>query len=56
MDHDSKEFFIEISSMQTLEALTKTSLLNILELAEQCDAEKVYVCCRRVLGDISNNY
>lgn len=52
MDHDEKEFFIEISSLKTLEALTKSSLLNILDLAEKAGAEKVYVCCRKSLGDI----
>lgn len=52
MDHDEKMFYIEISSIRTLEALSKSSLLNLLDLAEKAGAEKVYVCCRKTLGDI----
>jgi len=54
MDHDEKKFYIEISSIRTLQALTKSSLLNLLDLAEKSGAEKVYVCCRKTLGDIRN--
>lgn len=52
MDHDEKKFYIEISSIRTLESLTQSSLLNLLDLAEKSGAEKVYVCCRKTLGDI----
>jgi len=52
MDHDEKKFYIEISSTRTLESLTQSSLLNLLDLAEKSGAEKVYVCCRKTLGDI----
>jgi hypothetical protein len=52
MDHDEKKFYIEIATTKTLEALTKSSVLNLLAFAEQAGAEKVYVCCRKTLGDI----
>jgi len=52
MDHDEKKFYIEIATTKTLEALTKSAVLNLLTFAEQTGAEKVYVCCRRTLGDI----
>jgi hypothetical protein len=52
MDHDEKKFYIEIATSKTLEALTKSSLLNLLAFAEQTGAEKLYVCCRKSLGDI----
>jgi hypothetical protein len=53
MDHDEKKFYIEIANIKTLEALTKSAVLNLLSLAEQVGSEKVYVCCRKSLGDIS---
>ncbi len=54
MDHDEKKFYIEIATIKTLEALTKSAVLNLLTFAEQAGAEKVYVCCRKILGDIGN--
>jgi len=53
MDHDEKKFYIEVATTKALEALTKSSVLNLLTFAEQVGAEKVYVCCRRTLGDIT---
>jgi len=53
MDHDEKKFYIEIATTRALEALTKSSLLNLLTFAEKVGAEKVYVCCRKTLGDIT---
>jgi len=44
MDNASKEFFIEISSQQMMEAFKKSTLLNILELAEEVGAETAYIC------------
>nr|BAG12781.1 hypothetical protein [Sorogena stoianovitchae] len=52
MDHDEKKFYLEVSSVKTLEALTRSSLLNLLALAKKADADKIYVCCRKTLGDI----
>ena len=52
MDHDEKKFYIEIATKGTLEAITKSAILNLLTFAEQAGAEKVYVCCRKILGDI----
>lgn len=52
MDHDEKKFYVEISSIKTLEALTQSSLLSLIDLAEKVGAEKIYVCCRKSLGDI----
>lgn len=52
MDHDEKKFYIEIATARTLEALTKSAVLNLLTFAEQAGAEKIYVCCRKSLGDI----
>jgi len=53
MDHDEKKFYIEIATAKTLEALNKSAVLNLLTFAEQAGAEKVYVCCRKTLGDIT---
>lgn len=55
MDHDEKKFYIEIATTKTLEALTRSALLNLLTLAEQVGSEKVYVCLRKTLGDISKS-
>jgi len=49
MDHNTKEFFIEISTLDTIKAFTRSSLLNVLELAEEAGAEVVYVCVRKTI-------
>jgi len=52
MDHDEKKFYIEIATTKTLQALTQSVVLNLLSFAEKVNAEKVYVCYRKSLGDI----
>jgi len=52
MDHDQKKFYIEIATTKTLQALTQSAVLNLLSFAENVGAEKIYVCCRKALGDI----
>jgi len=44
MDSSSKEFFIEVSSQEMMEAFKRSTLLNILELAEEAGAETAYIC------------
>ncbi len=47
LDHDSKEFFIEINETTPLKVFTRSVLLNILDLAEKEGAKKLYACLRR---------
>jgi len=49
LDNTTKEFFIEITDKTKLEAMTKSALLNILDLAETAYAETVYICVRKTL-------
>jgi len=49
MDKDSKEFFIEISSAESMKMFTSSILVNVLELSEQAGATTVYICLRRVI-------
>jgi len=44
MDNATKEFFIEISSTEMMEAFKQSTLLRFLELAEEVGAETVFVC------------
>lgn len=47
LDHDSKEFFIEINENTPLKVFTRSVLLNLLDLAEKEGAKKLYACLRR---------
>ena len=47
LDHDSKEFFIEINEKTPLKVFTRSVLLNLLDLAEKEGATKLYACLRR---------
>jgi hypothetical protein len=47
LDHESKEFFIEINESTPLKVFTRSVLLNILDLAEREGAKKLYACLRR---------
>lgn len=54
MDHEEKKFYIEIATLKDAEAMTQSALLNLLTFAEQVGAEKVYVCYRKMLENISS--
>lgn len=47
MDHSNKEFFIEIATEGMMTAFTQSTLLNILDLAEEAGAKTCYICVRR---------
>jgi len=49
MDNSSKEFFIDISTIEAIKMLTCSTLLNILDLAEQNGATIVYICLRKTI-------
>jgi len=49
MDNMAKEFFIEISSEDTMKAFSRSTLMNVLELAQEAGAEYVYVCFRKTI-------
>jgi len=49
MDKDSKEFFIEISTADSMKMFTSSILLNVLELAEQAGSTTVYICLGRII-------
>jgi len=49
MDESAKEFFIEISSQEMMEAFKRSTLLNILELAEGVGAETAYICLSKTI-------
>ena len=53
MDHDSKEFFIEVNASTPLRVFTKSTLLRMLELAESQEAEWVYVCIENEMREMS---
>jgi len=50
MDTSSKEFFIEIPNEGTMDAFTRSVLLNIMGLAEEAGAETIYICVRRTVS------
>jgi len=47
MDNMSKEFFIEISSEDAMKAFSRSTLMNVLELAQESGANYVYICLRK---------
>jgi hypothetical protein len=49
MDNNSKEFFIEISTLDAIKMLPSSILLNVLELAEQAGATVAYICLRKTI-------
>jgi len=49
MDNQSKEFFIEISTVDALKTFTSSILLNVLNLAEQAGSTTVYICLRKTI-------
>jgi len=49
MDHAAREFFIEISTEETMLAFTQSALLNIMHLAEEAGALTCYVCVRNTV-------
>ena len=55
MDSESKEFFIEISSQEMMEAFKRSTLLNILELAEEAGAETAYICLNKTIEKKGNH-
>jgi len=55
MDNESKEFFIEISSQEMMEAFKRSTLLNILELAEEAGAETAYICLSKTIQQKSTH-
>ena len=55
LDHESKEFFIEINEATPLKVFTRSVLLNILDLAEREGAKKIYACLRRGTKNLGKN-
>jgi len=49
MDNSSKEFFIEISTVDAIKIFSTSTLLNIFELAENAGASVVYICLRKTI-------
>lgn len=47
MDNNSKEFFIEIGTVDAFKTFTSSILVSMLELAEQAGSKTVYVCMRK---------
>jgi len=52
MDHNSKEFYIEISSETPMNVFTRSTLLKMLDVAEKEGAQAVYAAFRRGTKDI----
>jgi len=55
MDTDAKEFFIEVSTKESMDAFTKSTFINIVKLAEQNGAEVVYICLKKSIEN-KNSY
>jgi len=49
MDNSRNEFFMEIGDEEKAKSLTKSALLNILNVAEEGKAKDLYVCVRNSL-------
>jgi len=49
MDNVSKEFFIEISTVDAIKTFTSSILLNVLELSEKAGAQTVYICLGKTI-------
>jgi len=55
MREETKEFFIEITDREKLLGFTQSTLLNILDVAEEAQAEDVYVCITKNLKEKGNS-
>jgi len=44
MNNETKQFFIEVSTEETLRGFTKSTFLNMLRLAQASKAEDVFIC------------
>jgi hypothetical protein len=49
MDVEAKEFFIEISTKESMGTFSKSTLINIVKLAEENGAEVVYICLKKTI-------
>mmetsp|Transcript_13897 Transcript_13897/g.11869 ORF Transcript_13897/g.11869 Transcript_13897/m.11869 type:complete len:134 (-) Transcript_13897:156-557(-) len=47
MNQKTMDFYIEIPDEKTIKSLSSSTLINMLELAENANAENVYVCLRK---------
>lgn len=47
MDNITKEFYVEVSSDLQIENFNRSSVLNMLDLAEKAGADKFYICVRK---------
>lgn len=54
INNSTKEFFIEISTPDAIEMFTSSSLIKVMELAEQTGAPVVYICLRNSIEDKSH--
>jgi len=50
MNQKTMDFYIEIPDEKTIKSFTSSVLINVLELAENANAETVYVCLRKDAG------
>jgi len=53
MDVEAKEFFIEISTKESMGTFSKSTLINIVHLAEENGAEVVYICLKKTIENKS---
>jgi len=44
MNNETKQFFIEVSTEETMRGFTKSTFLNMLRLAQQSKADDVFIC------------
>jgi len=51
IDNTTKEFFVEVACVDMMKALNRSTLMNILKLAEEAGAETAYVCLRKTIGN-----
>jgi len=44
MNNETKQFFIEVSTEETMQGFTKSTFLNMLRLAQASKADDVFIC------------
>jgi hypothetical protein len=52
LEQNTKEFFVEIADEESMKVFTRSALINIMKLAEEAGAEKMYVCVRNTVNKL----
>jgi len=54
MDHENKEFFIEVNAKHPLKSFTRSTLLTLVDMAAKQNALAIYVCVRNGIPEYAS--